>query len=340
MGYWITSVLLMIAFAVYAWYMRHPTVATIFSGRMTLPEREVAALDALLIDARVAPDRVRVVHADPDTPCWSHAYRKWWESKLGVYRRFGRFGNNCIGVDRGQVIGVSLVDTQLADMTPLADLPALRHLQLRDARIDTLAGLPPECRWTVVNLAQNTLTDLTPLARCTELERLDVSFNRLAALPDFKALSRLERLDARQNELTDIAGLTGHPALTWIDLGGNRLTRSEDFADMPQLQVLQLGSNALTSLRGLTNLPALRSVYAYDNQIQTIDIPPDSPVLNWISVIGNPIHTLPEKAISSTPPLITLAPTERTVLRVEINNTPLARELAKPLGMRNVTNDS
>ena len=190
MAYWITTILVMIALGVYAFYMRHPTVAAVLSGKLSLPEREVAALDALLADAGVAPDRVRVVRADPHTPCWSHAYRKWWESKLRVYRRFGRFGENCIGIDRGQVIGVSLVDTQLADMTPLADLPALLHLQLRDARIDTLAGLPDECKWTVVNLAQNALTDLAPLPRCTALEDLNVSFNRLTALPDLKPLAR------------------------------------------------------------------------------------------------------------------------------------------------------
>ena len=317
MAYWITTVLVLIALGVYAFYMRHPTVAAILNGKIMLPEGEAAALDALLADADVAPDRVRVVRSDPDTPCWSHAYRKWWESKLRVYRRFGRFGNNCIGIDRGQVIGVSLVDTQLADMTPLADLPALRHLQLRDARIETLAGIPPDCKWTEVNLAQNTLTDLAPLTRCTALERLDVSFNRLTTLPDLKPLARLELLEASNNELTDFSV--------------NRLTSAEGLAGLLRLQSLLLGSNDLTSLQPLKNLPALRWLNAYGNPLQTLDLPPDSPALSLIDVSGSLIREMPDGFTytggeNRAPSLTTVS---GKFMRIAINGTPLGETLSQ-----------
>ena len=331
MAYWITTVLVMLTLGVYAFYMRHPTVAAVLNGKVSLPERETAALDALLADAGVLPDRVRVVYADPHTPCWSHAYRKWWESKLRVYRRFGRFGENCIGIDRGQVISVSLVDTHLADMTPLADLPALRHLQLRDARIEALAGIPPDCQWTEVNLAQNALTDLAPLTCCTALERLDVSFNRLAVLPDLKPLARLEWLEASNNELTDISGLAHHPALKSIHLSVNRLTSAQGLDGLPRLESLLLGSNDLTSLRGLKNLPRLRWLNAYGNQLQTLDLPSDSPALGMIDVSGNPIRDLPSGFTYTGgehrgPTLTTI---DGKFVRIGIVGTPLAETLSQ-----------
>lgn len=322
--------LVLLALAGYAWYMRHPTVASVLRGTISLPAQEVAALEAVLADAGVPPDRVRVVPVDPDTPCWSYTYRRWWEERLRVYRRFG---HNCIGIDRGHVVGLSLVETSLADMRPLADLTALQNLQLRDARIETLAGLPADCRWRQVILAQNALTDVKPLARCEALEHLDLTFNRLTALPDLAPLRRLERLDLRKNELADITGLAGHPALTWIDLTANRLTAVDGLAGLPRLEMLHLGSNALTALRGLRDLPALQSLYAYRNRLETVeaDVLAGLPALRHVSLDGTLLRALPPGYTYAGRGLrpVVIHPEAGPLPRIEVNNTPLAEALQK-----------
>ena len=45
MAYWITTILVMIALGVYAFYMRHPTVASILNGKITLPEGDRVGID-------------------------------------------------------------------------------------------------------------------------------------------------------------------------------------------------------------------------------------------------------------------------------------------------------
>lgn len=329
--YWIATALILLVLGGYLWYTRHPTVEAILGGKIALPAAEVEALETLLADAGVAPRAVRVVEVDPDIPCWWPDYRNRLDAKLRVYRQFGRFGDNCLGIDREQVVSLSLVNTRLADTTPLARLPALRHVQLRDGRIETLASVPKGCRWSHLILSQNTLTDLKPLAACTALTNLDVSFNRLTALPDLRRLDQLERLDARQNALTDVAGLAEHPSLTWIDLSANRLTHVDGLAGLPWLETLHLGSNALSSLKGLHNLPALRSLYAYANRLQEVE--PEAlaglPALLHVNLDGNLLRSMPPGYTYTGRGLrpFVIHPEAGTTPKVEVNNTPLAEAL-------------
>ena len=92
-----------------------------------------------------------------------------------------------------------------------------------------------------------------------------------------------------------------------------------------------LGSNALTTLQALKNLPVLRSLHAYGNQLQTLDLPPDSPALQNIEVSGNPIREMPAgftyNGGENRAPSLT--PISGKFTRIHISGTPLAKALAK-----------
>lgn len=326
---WLLLILAVLAAGVYLWYTRHATAADVLRGEIPVPPEEAAALDALLTAAGVSGRAVRAIQTEPDVPCWSHRYRHWIDHRLGVYRQFGRFGHNALGLEGGHIVGLSLVEVPLAEAAPLAHLPHLRHLQLRDAHLrDLTHALPPDCRWTHLNLSGNQLDDADFLTRCPNLREVDLSFNRIARLPDLRALPHLERLDVRQNRLGDLRALAGHPALQWLDAAGNRLTTAEGLAGLPWLATLHLGSNALTALDGLHDLPALTSLYLAANRLEALDaeILLALPMLRHVSLAGNPLRTLPPGFAPAGP--ATLARADGTPPRLDVSQTPLALQKA------------
>ena len=322
---WLLLILAVLAGGAYLWYTRHPTAADVLRGELAVPPDEAAALDALLAAAGVSARAVRAIHTEPDVPCWSHRYRHWIDHRLGVYRQFGRFGEQGLGLEGGHIVGLSLVDVPLAEATALARLPHLRHVQLRDAHLRDLAGaLPPACRWTHLNLAGNQFDAADFLARCPDLRDVDLSFNRIARLPDLGALPRLERLDVRQNRLESLRAVAGHPSLKQLDASGNRLTSAEGLAGLPWLEQLHLGSNALTALDGLHDLPALAHLDLAANRLEAVD--PDLllalPMLRHVQLAGNPLRTIPPGFAPEGP--ATLARADGTPPRLDVSRTPLA----------------
>ena len=289
--------LLVLGLVGYNWYTRHATFASVQGGGFSLPASEVEAVEELLADAGVAPQRVRVVETSPEQPCWSYDHWSRLDVWLRVYRRFGRFSGriNCLGIDRGRVVSLSLVDTELADLYPLTRLPDLRSLYLSGNRIEHLDSTPKPCQWTYLSLESNGLIDGAALADCTQLETLDISHNRLTTLPSLQALERLEKLDASNNEITAVTGLASHPSLQQVNLYGNRLTTLDAIAGLPRLDYLNVSGNMLETLDGLRDLPALRRLEAGSNRIAAVDVEGLTafPGLRAVGLSGNNIRAVP-----------------------------------------------
>ncbi|HMB90933.1 MAG TPA: leucine-rich repeat domain-containing protein, partial [Rhodothermales bacterium] len=281
----------------YNWYMRHSTFADVQGGGFSLPASEVEAVGELLADAHLDSQRVRVVEASPDQPCWSYEHWTRLDDWLRVYKRFGRFPGitNCIGIDRGHVVSLSLVNTELADLYPLTRLPDLRSLYLTGNRIEHLDSIPKPCRWTYLSLESNGLIDCAALADCTQLETLDISHNKLTTLPSLEALERLESLDASNNEMEAVSGLAGLPSLQHLNLYGNRLTTLDAITNLPRLDYLSVAGNMLETLDGLRDLPALRRLEAGSNRIAAVDAEGLAvfPSLRGVGLFGNNIRAVP-----------------------------------------------
>jgi Leucine-rich repeat (LRR) protein len=281
--------------SVVAWVFRHPTMRSIRKGSIPLPSYEIRALEALLADAGLPLGRVRVVRVRKDIPCWSYEYRTRLEGRLGVYRRFGRYGHNCIGIDGNRVTSLSLVETELSDLSPLVHLQALRHLQIRDARLSEISGLPNPCPWELVIFSQNELSDLSLLQRATSLEELDVSFNCIERVTDLSACSELAELNMSNNELTSVEGVGHYESLESLDLSANKIESLDGLPDMPSLKSLHIGSNEISDLAGLPT-ERLEMIYAAGNRIGEIDsdLFARCPSLRSVRLENNLLSRLPE----------------------------------------------
>jgi hypothetical protein len=134
---------------------------------------------------------------------------------------------------------------EATDLSPLAELPALRKLAL---------GSPNCALWN------SHCRDYTPLARCSALRELSLGFN--VRWPDFTglgALTQLETLALGGNLLALPPGLT-FPNVRTATLRCMPLA-SRNVADLPQLpscEILTLGG--AERLDGIEKMPALRNL--------------------------------------------------------------------------------
>ncbi len=330
---WIAGILFLLSAAVGAWTFRHSSFRAVQRRRLAVNRNDVAAVEALLADAEVDPGRVLVVFTDPEKPAWNHRWG-WLDFHLRVYKRFGAYysGLNVVGLDGGRVVSLSLVDTQLSNLVPLIDLPMLHTLRLRDNRIETLAGIPPNCRWTHLDLSNNDLTSLDAVEDCTDLRELHLERTQLSALPSLHTLVHLEKLNGRYNMLQDASGLTGHPSLKDVDLYGNRLTSAVAFDGLPWLERLNLGGNALTTLEGLGHLPALKNLDVVSNRLSHLDEQwwSGCPALQHVSAARNPIQALPPGFVHRNDAAtyeVQIQPEGKPWPCIEVRDTPIAEQL-------------
>jgi hypothetical protein len=328
--FWTAGLLGALALAGYGWVTRHPSFQEVQQDAVDVARSDVEAVAALLGDAGVDPGRVLVVETEPDAPCWEVRWG-WLDYHLQVYKRFGAYpgGINCVGVDGGRVVSLSIVGTSLSTLGPLADLPMVRTLQLRDNRIATLAGIPSDCRWTHLDLGDNALTDLEAVTACRALRKLIVDRNRLEALPALQPLQELETLDARLNVIADVRRLEGHPALREVQLYDNRLTVAAGLAGMPWLERLTLSNNALTTLADLSALPALKRLDVASNRLERLDPAwlAGFPNLRRVDVSGNPLRTIPDGFVRDPDApsyAVQVKPSDAPWPVVAVGQTPLA----------------
>jgi len=169
----------------------------------------------------------------------------------------------------------------MIDLTPLAKLPALKHLslstnaiepsslavltnltrlELRDIAISDLTPLAALTNLTELFLSNSAVSDLTPLATLTNLTELFLSSPTISDLMPLAALTNLTLLsliDTASSDLTPLAALTNLTRLTLLDTAISDLTPLAALTNLTRLTLLNTAISDLTPLAALTNLTLL-----------------------------------------------------------------------------------
>ena len=336
--YWFFVVVLGLLLIGYYLYTRHESVQHIMKGKIQVTQSEVVALQELLTASGVPSYKVRVVRTTSDEPCW---YAGWHpvDRFLRIDRRFGKFGENCVGIDGDQVVSLSLVHHQLESTKGLDGLENLQSIQLREGRIKQFAAVKNMAAWRYLNLQSNALEEMGALEKCTGLEFLDVSFNSITALSGFEQMTRLERLAADNNNLTFITGLRDHPSLKQVVLTNNKLDSLSVISGIRHLELLHFSGNTISSVDGLVDLPALRSIHLGTNPITSINKNSldEMPLLRHLALYQTGIYALPDGFSYNITSAwnAELVSTDGRQIRVDISGTPLAESLANTQAAEN-----
>ena len=144
--------------------------------------------------------------------------------------------------DLRKIIALSLTDSQIDDLSPLAGLGQLQVMVLDNNQVTDLTPLSGLTNLVSLNLANNQITDLTPLKRLTNLKNLDISDNKVTTLMPLAQLVNLERLILRNNQVTDkqLEHLGSIKQLSYLVLDENQLTDISSLAGLKNLKELKL----------------------------------------------------------------------------------------------------
>ena len=169
---------------------------------------------------------------------------------------------------------LSLWGNQLANLTPIAGLSKLRHLDLGVCGIIVDIGpLANLIQLNTLNLAYNRIVDISPLANLTNLEHLELQNNRIADVTPLANLTGLEYLDTQNNPIFDLDS----PRVDIPDPNLRAVIRKHlelpheipiTRQGMLRLEVLEAGGNlGITNLTGLEYAANLRSLALWWNQL-------------------------------------------------------------------------
>jgi len=100
----------------------------------------------------------------------------------------------------------------ISDLTPLADLPKIREIDICGGEISDLSALANATGLKELSFAGNEIWDLSPLANLTGLTRLNLENNEITDVSPLAGLINLTSLRLENNEILDFSPLDGLPA--------------------------------------------------------------------------------------------------------------------------------
>ncbi|MBE9128052.1 MULTISPECIES: leucine-rich repeat domain-containing protein [unclassified Coleofasciculus] len=103
---------------------------------------------------------------------------------------------------------LSLSGYQITDVSPLAGLPNLEVLYLRDNQITDVSPLAELMNLEDLGIPANPITDISPLAELTNLESLILIANPISDFSPLLKFTNLEFLYVGNNQITDVSLLT------------------------------------------------------------------------------------------------------------------------------------
>lgn len=159
----------------------------------------------------------------------------------------------------------------LSNLTPLADMAALRELDLSD----------------------NSINNLTPLAFCTALESLDLEQNALTTLSSLSSLTGLKKLNVARNTLKSIAPISGCALMEELNVSHNELSDVTAVGSMPELQVFDASANKVEDVSALSACTKLRLFTMQDNKLTSIDFMDGFREIREIDIDYNDVLAVP-----------------------------------------------
>lgn len=145
-----------------------------------------------------------------------------------------------------ELIRLNVSETNVSDLSPLADAPQLWQLMLASTPVRSIDVLEHACakmKWLALH--RTLVQDLTPLKHCTAATVFWLSWMNISEIPDFSANPKLQQLSINGNRITDLSPLTPITGLQVLRLDDNQITDVGAIKDLQQLRMLTIENNPL-----------------------------------------------------------------------------------------------
>ena len=119
------------------------------------------------------------------------------------------------------LLSLAIINTQVADLTPLGGLVNLRELKLTRNGISDISPLAGLVNLEILILTQNQIVDISSLTGLINLRRLQLNLNQIENISPLRGLVNLQHLQLQHNQIVDISPLRGLLSLKVLNLGEN-----------------------------------------------------------------------------------------------------------------------
>ena len=166
--------------------------------------------------------------------------------------------------------------SNLSDLSPLAGLTQLNHLELSQAR--NISDLSPLAGLTQLNhleLSQaRKLSDLSPLVGLTQLNHLELYHaSNLSDLSPLAGLTQLNHLELSQaRNISDLSFLEGLTQLEYLNLSNTSVSDLSPLAGLTQLEALNLSGAPVSNFSPLEGLTQLEYLNLSDTSVSDLSI--------------------------------------------------------------------
>ena len=171
-----------------------------------------------------------------------------------------------------QLTSLSLFQNQVRDISPVAGLIELTHLNLNNN--DLIRNISPVAKLTKLTdlcLNYNQISDIKPVKNLTNIGQLCLIGNQISDINPVKGLTNLWRLALGQNKkIGDIKALKELTKLEDLSLGDNQIRDITPLQNLTNLRALWLDRNQIRDITPLKNLTALDILWLSENQISDI----------------------------------------------------------------------
>jgi internalin A len=122
---------------------------------------------------------------------------------------------------------LTLRDSGITDLTPIASFPKLERLYLPGNKINDLRPLSNLTQLTSLDLENNKIIDINPLTKLNKLDSLYLMNNQITDIRLLANLTKLQFLDLRVNNISDVRPLANLKNLRKVELRGNKVTQKD-----------------------------------------------------------------------------------------------------------------
>ncbi|WGD37737.1 leucine-rich repeat domain-containing protein [Lysinibacter sp. HNR] len=207
--------------------------------------------------------------------------------------------------------------SQIGDYSPLASVPQMRGLYLKNTSIQDLSALQGYTNMSRLHLngapqltdisAMSSftslsilrlrdapqITDYSALSDVTNITQITVTNSGMTVFPDMSRLTQLASLDVSNNNLASVDSLQNISGLLQFDAMHNRITDISPLSTHPNIRTININDNQIVNLNALRSLPKLEILRAYNNQINDMSGMANLPSLRTLSINNNRAANIP-----------------------------------------------
>ncbi len=164
---------------------------------------------------------------------------------------------------------LEIIGTDLLDISGLAALTDLTHLQIRMTQVSDISALSGLTKLEYLHLEQEPIKDISALAGLENLQTLYLYTVPISDLTALSSLSQLKELLMAYNEIddSDIEAIANLSQLEYLHIQGNQINDLTPLAAMSNLKGLVLWDDSISDISPLAGLKNLKLLSLTGNNI-------------------------------------------------------------------------